>query len=69
MLGIFPFSIDPNAGDCIFASAQEINAELDKIIIALLVFIHLTALSIAVLIQCLSVLPFSLLGHSLGIST
>lgn len=61
--------MDPNGGDCIFASAQEINAELDKIIIALLALAHLIAVSVAVLIQCLSVLPFSLLGHSLGIST
>ena len=69
--GIFVFSIEPNSVDYIFASAQEINAELYKIIIASLALAHLTAVSFAVLIQCLflNVFPFLLLGHSVGIST
>ena len=46
--------------DCIFASVQEINAELDKIIIASLALVYLTALSFTVLFQglFLSVFPF-----------
>lgn len=45
---------------CIFASAQEIKAELDKIIIASLALVHLTAVSFAELIKdlLLSTFPF-----------
>lgn len=54
------FSIGPNPVDCIFASAREVSIELDKIIIASLALVHLTAISFAVLIQglFLSVFPF-----------
>lgn len=70
-LGIFVFSIEPNSVDCIFASTQEINAELDKIIIASLSLAHLTAVSFAVLIsvfisECRSIFA---LGRSVGINT
>lgn len=65
VLRIFKFSVGPNSVDCIFASAQEIIIELDKIIIASLALVHLTAVLLAVLIQglFLSVFPF----HSIRI--
>lgn len=66
--GIFVFSIEPNSVDCIFVSAQKINAELYKIITASLALAHLTAVSFAVLVPCLylNVFPFLLLSHSVA---